>query len=96
MENSGSVQIKIADQNGCMSSSEMRIVVMEAVFSLNNALHQVSVARYSDPNHTINFDNFVNCLFRLETLFNIFKELDTDGSGTIEVKVMEWLNLVML
>lgn len=41
-----------------------------AGFSLNNALHQIIVARYSEPNLTIDFDNFVCCLIRLETLFS--------------------------
>lgn len=41
-----------------------------AGFTLNNALHQVLVARYSDPNLTIDFDNFVGCLIRLEAMFS--------------------------
>lgn len=39
-------------------------------FSLNNALHQVLVARYSEPNLTIDFDNFVSCIMRLESMFS--------------------------
>uniref|UniRef100_A0A3P9NI87 Calpain-2 catalytic subunit n=1 Tax=Poecilia reticulata TaxID=8081 RepID=A0A3P9NI87_POERE len=75
------------DQSGCMSSSEMRVAVEDA-FSLNNSLHQIIVARYSETNLTIDFDNFVGCLIRLETLFT-FEELDKDGSGTIELNFME-------
>lgn len=41
-----------------------------AGFSLNNPLHQIIVARYSDPGLTIDFDNFVCCLIRLESLFS--------------------------
>ncbi|XP_036979794.1 calpain-2 catalytic subunit-like [Acanthopagrus latus] len=85
-----------ADQSGCMSASEMRMAVEAAGFSLNNPLHQIIVARYSDPNLTIDFDNFVCCLIRLESLFNTFKTLDKDGSGEIELGFMEWLNLAML
>lgn len=85
-----------ADQSGCMSSSEMRVAVEEAGFSLNNALHQVIVARYSEPSLSINFDNFVCCLVRLETLFNTFNGLDKDGTGTIELNFTEWLELSML
>uniref|UniRef100_A0A3P9NHC4 Calpain-2 catalytic subunit n=1 Tax=Poecilia reticulata TaxID=8081 RepID=A0A3P9NHC4_POERE len=84
------------DQSGCMSSSEMRVAVEDAGFSLNNSLHQIIVARYSETNLTIDFDNFVGCLIRLETLFNTFEELDKDGSGTIELNFMEWLNVTML
>uniref|UniRef100_A0A3Q3G806 Calpain-2 catalytic subunit n=2 Tax=Kryptolebias marmoratus TaxID=37003 RepID=A0A3Q3G806_KRYMA len=84
------------DHSGCMSSFEMRMAVEEAGFSLNNPLHQVIVARYSDAELTIDFDNFVCCLFRLETLFNTFKTMDKDGDGYIELNYMEWLNLAML
>uniref|UniRef100_A0A671YNQ9 Calpain-2 catalytic subunit n=1 Tax=Sparus aurata TaxID=8175 RepID=A0A671YNQ9_SPAAU len=80
------------DQSGCMSSSEMRMAVEAAGFSLNNPLHQIIVARYSDPNLTIDFDNFVCCLIRLESLFNTFKTLDKDGSGEIEL-VNLWISL---
>uniref|UniRef100_A0A3B5A9K2 Calpain-2 catalytic subunit-like n=1 Tax=Stegastes partitus TaxID=144197 RepID=A0A3B5A9K2_9TELE len=60
-----------ADQSGCMSSSEMRMAVEAAGFSLNNPLHQIIVARYSEPDLTIDFDNFVCCLIRLESLFTL-------------------------
>ncbi|XP_061914443.1 calpain-2 catalytic subunit-like [Entelurus aequoreus] len=85
-----------ADNSGCMSSTEMRIAVEDAGFSLNNPLHQIIVARYREPSYTIDFDNFVCCLVRLESLFNTFKTLDTSGSGVIELTMMEWLNLAML
>uniref|UniRef100_A0A3Q1E924 Calpain-2 catalytic subunit n=1 Tax=Acanthochromis polyacanthus TaxID=80966 RepID=A0A3Q1E924_9TELE len=61
-----------ADQSGCMSSSEMRMAVEAAGFSLNNPLHQIITARYSEPCLTIDFDNFVCCLIRLESLFSEF------------------------
>ncbi|XP_075875005.1 calpain-2 catalytic subunit-like [Nelusetta ayraudi] len=84
------------DGSGCMSASEMRMAVEDAGFSLNNPLHQIIVARYSEPDLSIDFDNFVCCLVRLEFLFNTFKELDTDGSGHIEFDLMQWLNVSML
>uniref|UniRef100_A0A3B3YWU5 Calpain catalytic domain-containing protein n=1 Tax=Poecilia mexicana TaxID=48701 RepID=A0A3B3YWU5_9TELE len=39
-------------------------------FSLNNTIYQQLVARYSDPDMTIDFDNFVACLMRLEMMFS--------------------------
>uniref|UniRef100_A0AAQ4PGL2 Calpain-2 catalytic subunit n=1 Tax=Gasterosteus aculeatus aculeatus TaxID=481459 RepID=A0AAQ4PGL2_GASAC len=87
---------KDVDNSGTMSSSEMRTAVEEAGFSLNNPLHQVLVARYSDPDLTIDFDNFVSCLVRLETMFNTFNVLDKDNSGTVEFNMMEWLNASLL
>ncbi|XP_039668359.1 calpain-2 catalytic subunit-like [Perca fluviatilis] len=87
---------KDVDNSGTMSSTEMRMAVEEAGFSLNNALHQILVARYSEPDLTIDFDNFVGCLVRLETMFNTFYTLDKDKSGSVELSMMEWLNVSML
>ncbi|XP_059186255.1 calpain-2 catalytic subunit-like [Centropristis striata] len=83
---------KDVDNSGTMSSTEMRAAVEEAGFSLNNALHQVLVARYSEQDLTIDFDNFVGCLVRLENMFNMFETLDKDDSGCIELSLLEWLN----
>ncbi|KAF7644626.1 hypothetical protein LDENG_00218700 [Lucifuga dentata] len=58
------------DKSGTMSSMEMRSAVEEAGFLLNNPLHQILVARYSEKSLTIDFDNFVGCLIRLETMFS--------------------------
>uniref|UniRef100_A0A671LSR4 Calpain-2 catalytic subunit n=1 Tax=Sinocyclocheilus anshuiensis TaxID=1608454 RepID=A0A671LSR4_9TELE len=58
-------------------------------FSLNNTLHQIMVARYSDTNLTIDFDNFVGCIVRLESMFKTFKMLDKDKTGTIELNFFE-------
>nr|XP_029136771.1 calpain-2 catalytic subunit-like [Labrus bergylta] len=85
-----------ADQSGCMSSCEMRVAVEDAGFSLNNPLHQIIAARYSEPNLSVDFDNFVCCLIRLEFQFNTFKTLDEDSTGRIKLGFMEWINLSML
>uniref|UniRef100_A0A673IM19 Calpain-1 catalytic subunit-like n=1 Tax=Sinocyclocheilus rhinocerous TaxID=307959 RepID=A0A673IM19_9TELE len=57
------------DKSGTMSSYEMRLAVESAGFKLNNKLHQIIVARYSDGD-TIDFDNFVCCLVKLEAMFS--------------------------
>ncbi|XP_068183429.1 calpain-2 catalytic subunit-like [Antennarius striatus] len=86
---------KDTDQSGCMSSCEMRMAVEHAGFSLNNSLHQIIVARYSEPSLSIDFDNFVGCLIRLELLFDTFKQLE-NRSGKIKLNFEEWLELTML
>uniref|UniRef100_A0A672MEQ6 Calpain-1 catalytic subunit-like n=1 Tax=Sinocyclocheilus grahami TaxID=75366 RepID=A0A672MEQ6_SINGR len=76
------------DKSGTMSSYEMRLAVESAGFKLNNKLHQIIVARYSDGD-TIDFDNFVCCLVKLEAMFRTFRELDKEGSGVAELNVSE-------
>ncbi|KAL2083283.1 hypothetical protein ACEWY4_021056 [Coilia grayii] len=78
-----------ADKSGCMSSAEMRMAVEDAGFTLNNPLHQILVARYSESDLSIDFDNFVCCLVRLESMFKTFKTLDKDNSGTVELNLFE-------
>lgn len=39
-------------------------------FKLDCQLHQVIVARFADEQLLIDFDNFVRCMIRLETLFS--------------------------
>lgn len=39
-------------------------------FKLNNKLNQVLVARYAE-NEVIDFDNFICCLIKLETMFRM-------------------------
>ncbi|XP_076841098.1 calpain-2 catalytic subunit-like [Brachyhypopomus gauderio] len=87
---------KDEDKSHTMSSTEMRQAVGEAGFSLNNTLHQILVARYSNPDLIINFDSFVSCLVRLECMFKLFKMLDNDGLGEVQFNRMEWLSVALL
>uniref|UniRef100_A0A452GXY1 Calpain-2 catalytic subunit n=1 Tax=Gopherus agassizii TaxID=38772 RepID=A0A452GXY1_9SAUR len=75
------------DRSGTMNSYEMRRALEEAGFKLTCQLHQVIVARFADEQLIIDFDNFVRCLIRLETLFKIFKKLDVEKSGTVEMNL---------
>uniref|UniRef100_A0A671MXE1 Calpain-1 catalytic subunit-like n=1 Tax=Sinocyclocheilus anshuiensis TaxID=1608454 RepID=A0A671MXE1_9TELE len=69
LSNSGIFRQFDLDKSGTMSSYEMRLAVESAGFKLNNKLHQIIVARYSDGD-TIDFDNFVCCLVKLEAMFS--------------------------
>uniref|UniRef100_A0A672MGJ7 Calpain-1 catalytic subunit-like n=1 Tax=Sinocyclocheilus grahami TaxID=75366 RepID=A0A672MGJ7_SINGR len=88
LSNSGIFRQFDLDKSGTMSSYEMRLAVESAGFKLNNKLHQIIVARYSDGD-TIDFDNFVCCLVKLEAMFRTFRELDKEGSGVAELNVSE-------
>ncbi|XP_056266886.1 calpain-2 catalytic subunit-like [Pseudoliparis swirei] len=85
-----------SDNSGTMSTPEMRVAFKDAGFSLNNTIYQLLVARYSDPDMTIDFDNFTGCLMRLEMMFKIFKKLDAHDSGSIELDFNQWLNFSMI
>lgn len=84
------------DRSGTMNSYEMRKALEEAGFKLPCQLHQVIVARFADDELIIDFDNFVRCLVRLETLFKIFKQLDPENTGTIQLNLASWLSFSVL
>uniref|UniRef100_A0A674DKQ1 Calpain 2, (m/II) large subunit b n=1 Tax=Salmo trutta TaxID=8032 RepID=A0A674DKQ1_SALTR len=48
-------------------------------------LRTILVARYAEPDMTIDFDNFVACLMRLDMMFRVFKKIDAHDSGSIEL-----------
>lgn len=43
----------------------------------------------------MDFDNFISCLVRLDSLFRAFKSLDKDGPGQIQGNIQVWLQLTM-
>uniref|UniRef100_A0A8C8JUU7 Calpain catalytic domain-containing protein n=1 Tax=Oncorhynchus tshawytscha TaxID=74940 RepID=A0A8C8JUU7_ONCTS len=73
------------DNSGTMSTPEMRMALKEAGFTLNNGIYQILVARYAEPDMTIDFDNFVACLMRLDMMFRVFMKIDAHDSGSIEL-----------
>ncbi|XP_057699737.1 calpain-2 catalytic subunit-like [Corythoichthys intestinalis] len=84
------------DNSGTMSTPEMRVAFKDAGFTLNNAIYQLLVARYAEPDLTLDFDNFVGCLMRLEIMFRIFKKMDPDDGGTIQLDFNQWLTYSMI
>uniref|UniRef100_A0A8C1XEF9 Calpain-1 catalytic subunit n=1 Tax=Cyprinus carpio TaxID=7962 RepID=A0A8C1XEF9_CYPCA len=58
------------DKSGTMSSYEMRRALEAAGFKLNNHLFQLIILRYTEEDLSVDFDNFVTCLVRLETMFS--------------------------
>ncbi|KAL7978229.1 hypothetical protein Chor_014768 [Crotalus horridus] len=57
------------DKSGSMSSYEMRMALESAGFKLNKRLYELIITRYAEPDLALDFDNFVCCLVRLETMF---------------------------
>uniref|UniRef100_A0A6Q2WY84 Calpain-1 catalytic subunit n=1 Tax=Esox lucius TaxID=8010 RepID=A0A6Q2WY84_ESOLU len=58
------------DRSGTMNSHEMRMALESAGFKLPKHLFQLIILRYAEPDLTVDFDSFVTCLVRLETMFS--------------------------
>ncbi|CAM9890827.1 unnamed protein product [Lampetra planeri] len=83
------------DRSGTMASYEMRSAVEAAGFKLTTMLHELVAMRYADENLEINFDGYVACLTRLESMFRIFAAFDKKGTGMINLGLNEWLQLTL-
>ncbi|XP_061524729.1 calpain-1 catalytic subunit isoform X3 [Phycodurus eques] len=83
------------DKSGTMSSYEMRMALESAGFKLTNHLFQLIILRYTEEDMAVDFDNFVTCLVRLESMFKTFKIMDTDADGVITLNFSQWLSLTM-
>ncbi|XP_061816493.1 calpain-1 catalytic subunit [Nerophis lumbriciformis] len=83
------------DKSGTMSSYEMRMALESAGFKLTNHLFQLIILRYTEADMSVDFDNFVTCLVRLETMFKTFKVMDTDTDGVISLDFSQWISLTM-
>uniref|UniRef100_A0A8C6PAT7 Calpain-1 catalytic subunit n=1 Tax=Nothobranchius furzeri TaxID=105023 RepID=A0A8C6PAT7_NOTFU len=83
------------DKSGTMSSYEMRMALESAGFKLDNRLFQLIILRYTEEDMAVDFDNFVTCLVRLETMFKTFKTMDTDADGQISLDFFQWITLTM-
>ncbi|NXE84802.1 CAN8 protein, partial [Cochlearius cochlearius] len=86
-----------SDYSGTIDSHEMRNALREAgeyaawgcCFTLNDQVQQSIVSRYACSKLTIDFDGFVACMIRLETLFKVFHLLDKDESGVVQLSLAE-------
>ncbi|XP_068611839.1 calpain-1 catalytic subunit [Brachionichthys hirsutus] len=83
------------DKSGSMSSYEMRMALDSAGFKLTNSLFQLIILRYTEADMTVDFDNFVTCLVRLETMYKTFQTLDTDQDKIISLNFYQWITLTM-
>ncbi|XP_057254788.1 calpain-8 isoform X2 [Pezoporus wallicus] len=80
-----------SDYSGTIDSHEMRNALREAGFMLNDQMQHSIVIRYACSKLSIDFDGFVACMIRLETLFKVFHLLDKKKSGVIQLSLAEWL-----
>ncbi|XP_074781301.1 calpain-9 isoform X2 [Athene noctua] len=83
------------DKSGSMSSYELRSALKAAGYQLNNYLLQLIVLRYSDEQFQIEFDDFLNCLIRLENASRVFQALSVKNKEFINLNIGEFINLAM-
>uniref|UniRef100_A0A8C0UI18 EF-hand domain-containing protein n=1 Tax=Cyanistes caeruleus TaxID=156563 RepID=A0A8C0UI18_CYACU len=57
------------DKSGSISAYELRLALEAAGYRLNKRLHELLITRYAEPDLALDFDSFVCCLVRLETMF---------------------------
>ncbi|XP_023369694.1 calpain-8 isoform X1 [Otolemur garnettii] len=74
---------------GTIDAHDMRTALKKAGFTLNNQVQQTIAVRYACSKLGIDFDSFVACMIRLETLFKLFRLLDKDQDGTIQLSLAE-------
>ncbi|XP_009469180.1 PREDICTED: calpain-9 isoform X2 [Nipponia nippon] len=83
------------DKSGSMSSYEFRSALKAAGYQLNNYLLQLIVLRYADEQFQIEFDDFLNCLIRLENASRVFQALSAKNKEFINLNIGEFINLAM-
>nr|XP_051677347.1 calpain-8 [Oryctolagus cuniculus] len=81
---------------GTIDAHEMRTALKKAGFTLNNQVQRTIAMRYACSKLGIDFDGFVACMIRLESLFKLFRLLDKDQSGTVQLSLAEWLCCVLV
>ncbi|XP_004627009.1 calpain-8 [Octodon degus] len=84
------------NQLGTMEAHEMRTALRKAGFTLNSQVQQTIASRCSGGTLHLDFDGFVACVVRLETLFKLFKLLDQNQTGIIQLSLAEWLCCVLV
>ncbi|KAM8947032.1 calpain-9 [Pelodytes ibericus] len=91
----GIFNLNDTDKSGTMSSYELRLALKSAGFQLNNLVLQLVVLRYADESYQIEFDDFLNCLIRLENACRVFKALDRSNSDSISLNQAEFISIAM-
>lgn len=84
------------NHSGTIDAHEMRTALKKAGFVLSNQVQQTIATRYACSKLSVDFDGFVACMVRLETLFKLFKLLDKDQNGIVQLSLAEWLCCVLV
>lgn len=69
LESAGTV-VFLPQVSGWFDAKPDDFPVTPAGFKLNNNLFQLIILRYTEADMSVDFDNFVTCLVRLETMYS--------------------------
>ncbi|XP_004281637.1 calpain-9 [Orcinus orca] len=78
-----------ADKSGTVSPYELRTALKATGFQLSSPLLQLIVLRCADQERQLGFDDFLNCLVRLETASRMFQALGTKNKEFIHLNINE-------
>uniref|UniRef100_A0A452EAT3 Calpain-2 catalytic subunit n=1 Tax=Capra hircus TaxID=9925 RepID=A0A452EAT3_CAPHI len=77
------------NRSGTIDAHEMRTALKKAGFTLSDQVQQTIAMRYACSKLTMDFDSFIACMIRLETLFKLFRLLDKDQNGIVQLSLAE-------
>nr|XP_045006808.1 calpain-9 [Jaculus jaculus] len=83
------------DKSGTMSSYELRTTLSAAGFQLSGHLLQLLVLRYADESFQLDFEDYLNCLVRLENASRVFQALRVKNKDFIHLNINEFISLTM-
>nr|XP_020669244.1 calpain small subunit 1-like [Pogona vitticeps] len=81
--------------SGTIQKAQLPAAFKAAGFNMHEQLYALMSRRYADEDGTMDFNNFISCLVRLDGMFRAFKGLDRDGDGKVQMSIQEWLQLTM-
>jgi calpain len=67
------------DQSGNFNSFELRQCFHDIGVNVSNQTFNALVQRYSHKDGKIYFDDYIHCIARLTTMFDIYKEMSKGG-----------------
>lgn len=82
------------DKSGTFNSFELRETLREIGVSVSNSTFNSLVLRYSHRDGKIYFDDYVHCIARLCTMFDIYKEMSA-GSSKAQFSLDEFIATTM-
>ncbi|XP_054856772.1 calpain small subunit 2 [Eublepharis macularius] len=82
--------------SGAIDMARLPAAFKASGFRLHEQLNALIIRRYADEDDgSMDFNNFISCLVRLDGMFRAFKALDRSGDGKVQMNIEDWLQLTM-